>query len=212
MILYTKLPVMSTNRGSNSFTEYNFHDKIHVKEIVIMKKKKSSFIKIAALILIIIYMFLPSSADRPGNTDIPSGNNTSVTDLNNTGNDTHADTLLDEDGYYYSKEDVALYLSQYGKLPDNYITKSEAYDLGWDSDEGNLWEVADGMVIGGDKFGNREKILPIKDGVQYYECDVNYNGGYRDAQRIVYSSDGNIYYTDDHYESFSHIGTFEVKK
>ncbi len=110
---------------------------------------------------------------------------------------------IEEDGHYTSKEDVALYLHTYDKLPGNFIKKREASDLGWESSKGNLWDVSDEMSIGGDKFGNREKLLPIKDGRQYYECDINYEGGYRGGERLVYSNDGLIYYTDDHYESFT---------
>jgi guanyl-specific ribonuclease Sa len=112
---------------------------------------------------------------------------------------------LDEDGYYSSQEEVALYINTYGKLPINYITKSEASKLGWDSQKGNLWEVTDKMIIGGDKFGNREKLLPIADGRIYYECDVNYEGGYRGSERLVFSNDGLIFYTEDHYESFEQL-------
>ena len=110
---------------------------------------------------------------------------------------------IDEDGYYTSKEDVALYIYTYDKLPNNFINKKEAGNLGWKSSEGNLWDVSDKMSIGGDKFANREKLLPIKDGRQYFECDINYEGGYRGAERIVYSNDGLVYYTGDHYESFT---------
>ncbi|MDY0234724.1 MAG: ribonuclease domain-containing protein [Gudongella sp.] len=112
---------------------------------------------------------------------------------------------LEESGYYYETEDVALYLHTYNRLPENYITKSEANELGWDSQEGNLWDVADGYVIGGDNFGNREKLLPIKEGRKYYEADVNYEGGYRGADRLVYSDDGLVFYTEDHYESFEQL-------
>ncbi len=106
---------------------------------------------------------------------------------------------------YSDPYDVADYLYLYGELPPNFITKSEAEDLGWVSSEGNLWDVAPGMSIGGDRFGNREKLLPEADGRTWYECDVNYRGGYRGAERIVYSSDGLIYYTDDHYASFTPV-------
>ena len=112
---------------------------------------------------------------------------------------------IEEDGWYSSKEEVALYLETYGELPDNYLTKKEAMALGWNSKEGNLWEVADGMSIGGDKFGNREGILPKEDGRIYYECDIDYEGGYRNEKRIVFSNDGLIYYTEDHYESFEEL-------
>lgn len=109
---------------------------------------------------------------------------------------------INEDGTYTSKEEVAAYLHQYQRLPDNFITKKEAKDLGWISNEGNLGEVAPGKSIGGDRFGNREGMLPDAEGRKYYECDINTDGSYRGAERIVYSNDGLIYYTGDHYESF----------
>lgn len=110
---------------------------------------------------------------------------------------------MDEDGYYTTPEDVALYIHIYGDLPDNFITKKEAQALGWDSKKGNLWEVADGMSIGGDHFGNYEGLLPEED--TYTECDVNYAGGYRGSERIIFSDDGDIYYTGDHYQSFEQL-------
>ncbi len=108
-----------------------------------------------------------------------------------------------EDKFYSSKEEVSEYLHLYGHLPENYLTKNEATDLGWVSSKGNLWEVAPGMSIGGDKFGNREGLLPKNK--QYYECDIDYNGGYRNEKRIVYTKDGWIYYTEDHYETFEQL-------
>lgn len=108
--------------------------------------------------------------------------------------------LTIEYGYdYTSPEEVALYLYVFAELPMNFLTKDEAYDLGWDSKKGNLWDVAYGLSIGGDRFGNREGLLP--EGT-WYECDVNYEGGYRGSERIVFSEDGMIYYTGDHYETF----------
>lgn len=110
---------------------------------------------------------------------------------------------INEEGYYTSKEDVALYINTYDRLPNNFISKKEARNLGWEASEGNLWEVTDKKSIGGDRFGNREKLLPIKEGRIYFECDINYEGGYRGAERLVYSNDGLIYYTEDHYDSFT---------
>lgn len=112
------------------------------------------------------------------------------------------ETALDEDGTYTSKEEVAAYLNTYGHLPDNFITKKEAQALGWDSKEGNLGEVAPGKSIGGDYFGNYEGRLPDADGREYHECDIDSTGSYRGAKRLVYSNDGLIYYTEDHYETF----------
>lgn len=109
---------------------------------------------------------------------------------------------ISEGGTYTSKEDVAAYIHEYGHLPSNFITKKEAKNLGWESSEGNLGKVAPGMSIGGDYFGNYEGSLPEADGRDYYECDIDSDGGYRNGKRIVYSNDGLIYYTEDHYETF----------
>lgn len=109
---------------------------------------------------------------------------------------------ISEDGTYTAKEDVAAYLYEYGHLPSNFITKKEAKKLGWISSEGNLEEVAPGMSIGGDYFGNYEGALPEADGREYHECDIDFDGTYRNAKRIVYSNDGLIYYTEDHYSTF----------
>ena len=114
-----------------------------------------------------------------------------------------SDELMVEYGYDYTTPDeVALYLYAFMELPPNYITKREARDLGWDSRKGNLWDVAYGLSIGGDIFGNREGLLPRQRGRNWYECDVNYEGGYRGPERIVFSSDGLIYYSPSHYQDF----------
>ena len=108
---------------------------------------------------------------------------------------------IDESGAYTAKEDVALYLFTYGHLPENFITKSTARDLGWSG--GGLDDYADGKCIGGDRFGNNEGLLSEARGRQYYECDIDtLHRDSRGAKRIVFSDDGLIYYTDDHYESF----------
>lgn len=106
---------------------------------------------------------------------------------------------------YSTKEEVAAYLHEFGELPPNYVTKKEAEALGWDNAEGNLWEVTDQLSIGGDRFGNYEGLLPEKDGRVYYEADINYDGGFRGAERIVFSNDGLIFYTGDHYETFEQL-------
>lgn len=112
---------------------------------------------------------------------------------------------VEKDGSYTTPEDVAEYIHTFGTLPPNFITKSEAKELGWDSKKGNLWDVADGKSIGGDRFGNYEGLLPEKKGRKYTECDVNYSGGYRGSERIIFSNDGLIYYTNDHYQTFKQL-------
>ena len=109
--------------------------------------------------------------------------------------------LLDEDGVYSTNEDVALYIHQYGHLPANFITKKEAQTLGWSG--GSLEPYAPNKCIGGSRFGNYEGLLPEAPGRYYTECDINTLGkSKRGAERIVFSNDGLIYYTGDHYESF----------
>ena len=112
--------------------------------------------------------------------------------------------LLDEDGWYYSAEFVSLYLQTYGKLPDNFITKDEARKLGWEG--GSVEDYAPGYAIGGDKFGNREGLLPAAEGRRYYECDIDtYGITSRGAKRLVWTKSGIVYYTGDHYASFTKL-------
>ncbi|MBQ4650528.1 MAG: ribonuclease [Firmicutes bacterium] len=146
------------------------------------KNKKIKFILIV-LLLIAVALFSALTADD--------------------GADTGEETGLGTGAYivYTTAEDVAAYLHENGQLPDNFITKDEARDLGWEG--GGLEEYAPGMAIGGDKFGNYEGLLPEAKGRQYYECDIDTVGrDSRGAKRLVYSNDGLIYYTEDHYESF----------
>ena len=110
--------------------------------------------------------------------------------------------LLDPDAAYTSKDDVALYIHQYGHLPANFITKRQAEALGWTG--GSLEPYAPGKCIGGGQFGNYEGLLPDAKGRTWTECDIDTLGASsRGAKRIVFSNDGLIYYTDDHYESFT---------
>ena len=141
-----------------------------------------------------------------GNTAyLPEATNDSMSVVIGTDNE---DTTSDEDAYlpeddaYTTKDDVALYLYQYGQLPSNFMTKKEAQNLGWQG--GSLEPFAPGMCIGGNHFGNYEGLLPEADGRDYTECDIDTLGAdSRGAKRIVFSNDGLIYYTDDHYESFT---------
>ena len=99
-------------------------------------------------------------------------------------------------------QQIVNYLALYGELPENFITKDEAKALGWDSRYNYVGEVAPGMSIGGDRFGNYEGQLPAEKGRKWYECDANYGGRKRGAERVLFSSDGLYYYTDDHYNTF----------
>ena len=114
-----------------------------------------------------------------------------------------ADTV-DEHGYYYDAEHVVLYLDAYGHLPENYITKSDARALGWEG--GSVEAYREGAAIGGDRFGNREELLPEQTGRSYTECDINTDGAdSRGAERLIFSNDGLYFYTSDHYASFTEL-------
>lgn len=143
--------------------------------------------------------------DNPGNSEessLPDNAETgteSNDDNSNSGEDYSLN--LPEDESYTSKEDVALYIHLYGHLPPNFITKKEAEELGWKG--GSLETFAPGKCIGGNRFGNYEGLLPQADGRSYTECDIDTLGAdKRGAKRIVFSNDGLIYYTEDHYKSF----------
>ena len=169
-----------------------------------MKKKK------APLLLTLVLVVLAAIFGVTGNTDTPEAvlpgktlTETYVTTESTTESTTQstAEDLIDPEGSYTTKEDVALYIHTYGCLPPNFITKSEARALGWQS--GGLEEYAPGCCIGGDRFGNYEGLLPDAPGRTWTECDIDTLGASsRGAKRIVFSNDGLVYYTDDHYESF----------
>lgn len=180
-----------------------------------MKPKTKKIIRIVVLVMLLLslaYLAYDKEVNQPpaqpavpdvsqttpDNTEVPD-----ETPPTQTAPDAEQQTdAPDESGEYTSKEEVAAYINAYGRLPSNYITKNEAKSLGWDSSKGNLDEVAPGKSIGGDRFGNYEELLPEAKGRKWTECDVNYAGGYRGGERIVFSNDGLIYYSADHYENF----------
>lgn len=139
------------------------------------------------------------SSDETSNQEIESAKDSTV----ETGE--NGSINVEENGNYTSKDDVALYIHTYGKLPLNYITKAKAQEMGWDPEKGNLSDVLPGMSIGGSAFGNYEGNLPRATGRRYFECDIDYEGGYRGAKRLIYSNDGLVFYTEDHYKTFEQL-------
>ena len=160
-----------------------------------MKKKLSPLI---SLLLVALLLFGNGFDFGGSDAALPPAETAAVTEqISAAAPETEA--LIDPDGHYTTKEDVALYLYTYGCLPDNFMTKDEARALGWEG--GGLEAYAPGMCIGGDHFGNYEGLLP--EDRDYTECDIDTLGrNSRGAKRIVFSDDGLIYYTEDHYESF----------
>ena len=157
-----------------------------------MKKKKLPLW--GALLLAALYLVFGLGNDAPEAAD-------SIYPTDSIVNTVEAVYPIASDGTYTTKEDVALYIHVYGCLPENFMTKDDARDLGWEG--GGLEDYAPGMCIGGDRFGNYEELLPDAPGRTWTECDIETLGkDSRGAKRIVFSSDGLIYYTDDHYENF----------
>lgn len=109
------------------------------------------------------------------------------------------------EGPIIDPQSIADYLFANGHLPDNFITKKEAQALGWDSSRNYVSDVAPGMSLGGTYFGNYEGVLPKVKGRTYYECDCYYEGGKRNAYRLVFSDDGHVWYSDDHYTTFTEL-------
>ena len=151
--------------------------------------------------------FTTSEATSKETTEDTSEATSEVTSSETTGATETAETTaassaaIDEDGSYTHRDDVALYIYTYGHLPHNFITKRDARALGWSS--GGLDDYLYEGCIGGDRFGNYEELLPEVDGRQYYECDIDtMHQRSRGPKRIVYSNDGLIYYTEDHYSTF----------
>lgn len=162
-----------------------------------MKKKKLPLW--GALVLIALYLFFGIGNDIPEGADPVFPSETITQEV--LPPDCAEEPVLDPDGSYTAKEDVSLYIHLYGTLPGNFITKDEARSLGWDG--GGLEDCAPGKCIGGDRFGNYEELLPDAPGRTWTECDIDTLGkDSRGAKRIVFSNDGLVYYTDDHYESF----------
>lgn len=111
---------------------------------------------------------------------------------------------VSQTGTYSDKDHVAKYIYQFKKLPSNYITKGEAKKLGWQT-KGTLDKVAPGKSIGGDRYGDYEGKLPKASNRKWTECDIDYVKGNRNAKRIIFSNDGLIYYTNDHYKTFTKL-------
>lgn len=97
------------------------------------------------------------------------------------------------------------YLKNLNKLPDYYISKNLAISLGWEKEKGNLYDVAPGKMMFGGIFKNKKGKLPNTHNRIWYEVDINYTKGFRGTQRVVYSNDGLIFVTYDHYKTFIEI-------
>lgn len=173
-------------------------------------KKTLSLFTVLSLLALLITGCMPQGPTSNDPSFIPqqvsyfTNGSERIKDKDRETEDDEKEAIIASDGSYTSKEDVALYIHTYGKLPSNFITKKEAKELGWEG--GSLEEYAPGCAIGGDTFGNYEGLLPDDDSIIYTECDIDTVGASeRGSKRIVFSDTGNIYYTEDHYETFTQL-------
>ena len=171
-----------------------------------MDKEKTKLILIFIIGLLTaflaMYLFNNYSIEKKNKETTPTevSNNRKSTeifkkDINSTTDNFsgNIDDLTDENT-------VIEYVKNNNRLPDYYITKGEARKQGWVASKGNLCDVLPGRAIGGDHFSNREKTLPTNN--KYFEADVNYNCGNRNADRIVFTKKGEVWLTKNHYKSF----------
>ena len=165
-------------------------------------KKNQSTLRLVLLVLVGLVALAQYLGVLPNSqtTDKPDAQ------IINTSNDQSQQAAsIDRDGAYDTRDEVALYLHTYDALPPNFITKEEADKLGFDNGRTHLDKIAPGKSIGGSHFGNYDSLLPDEKGRSWKECDIDYHGGSRNAKRIVYSNDGLIYYTHDHYKTFERL-------
>ena len=168
-------------------------------------KKLKNFLLILLSILVVVFGGYQVESSQQDNQTLETQQSASDLDVSNKSDESSSNSAISEDGTYTSKDEVALYIHTYGHLPDNFVSKTKARNAGWDSKEGNLDEVLPGMSIGGSEFKNYDGQLPDAAGRIWTECDINYTGGYRGSERIVFSYDGLIYYTGDHYQTFEQL-------
>ena len=161
---------------------------------------------IFAILMALLLLILGQQGILPlGTADAPDALPTATIAAALTDSPTSAQTQAPQQTAITAPQDIADYIFAHGTLPDNFLTKNEARQLGWDSSQNYVSDVAPGYSIGGDKFGNYEGLLPDASGRKWYEADANYTAGPRGAERILYSSDGLVYYTNDHYQTFTEM-------
>jgi hypothetical protein len=170
-----------------------------------MKNKNTVFTFIigAACALIALYTFsnykIVKKKDKAETTQVSNENSryNQQNNANQSSNNQNSDDITAKT----NENVVADYIKQNHRLPDYYITKSEARNQGWNPSKGNLCNAIPGKAIGGDKFSNRERVLP--DGDRYFEADVNFECGHRQTDRLIFTKNGDVWVTHDHYKTFN---------
>lgn len=154
---------------------------------------KRKWLLLVVICLIVLSLFYQNREEKKAQKALTetniSENKTKEPDVVDITNLTNEKTVVD-------------FVRNNGRLPDYYITKSQARKAGWDAGKGNLCKILPGKAIGGDNFANREGKLPKQKGRKYFEADINYRCGHRQADRLVFSNDGLIFISKDHYKSF----------
>lgn len=169
-----------------------------------MRPKSSSVIIV--LLLVIVALLAYNTFSHKGNTS--KSETAQVNSSVSAQTETQTKPQVAEASQQQSIEEltnekvVVPYVKEHGKLPDCYITKREAKSQGWNPSQGNLCDVLPGRAIGGDVFTNRERSLPTQSGRVWYEADLNFNCGNRNSDRLLFSNDGLVYVTHNHYKTF----------
>ena len=146
------------------------------------KKKKKNNLTPTPTVTVAVEAETPTPAQKPTATPVPGPTATP--------------------GPMEGAQELADYIFEHGELPDNFVTKREAMNMGWQTRYRNPGDIRPGLTIGGDYFGNYQRQLPYVKGRKYYEADCFYHGGRRNEHRIIYSNDGHVWYTGDHYNTF----------
>ncbi|MDQ7916996.1 ribonuclease domain-containing protein [Mesonia sp. MT50] len=161
-------------------------------------KKILPYVVLVLLAITGIRSYFQENKDEQGPIPAESVQNGNLEDHKDSSSNTNSSAIVQ----LTKANTVIAYVKKYERLPKYYLTKNEAKKRGWQPHKGNLCEVLPGKAIGGDYFGNREGRLPNRKGRKYYEADINYDCGGRNANRLVYSNDGLIFTTKDHYKTF----------
>ena len=96
------------------------------------------------------------------------------------------------------------WLTYFNKLPDYYVTEEEAYNIGWIRGKSPAKFIPGKMLTMG-IYNNSNGHLPQAAGRIWYEADINYYEGRRNGHRVLWSNDGLIFVTYDHYATFYEI-------
>ena len=96
------------------------------------------------------------------------------------------------------------WIANIGELPKYYASYEYALSKGWRPRKWPSNFIPNQMITRGQYF-NDDGHLPSAPGRVWFEADINYKLGKRNSQRVLWSNDGLIFVTYDHYETFYEI-------